>query len=189
MLIPQFAIGAARHHAAGEWYSGKDLPRYIEEGRVLSFVLLAVVTVLYAGYNIFIKVSGDFVPATATTTVLATLCLQASALMTSLVFLAYLGTREGQVFNLSPQTYLWAAIAGICIGAAEIGYLYLFSGTGLSAPMPASIAIPVIVSGTIIIAMLMSYLFFRETIGFNQLAGMSLIIVGMFLLFVKKPLL
>ncbi len=155
---------------------------------MLSFILLAAVTVLYAGYNIFIKVSGDFVPATATTTVLATLCLQASAFLTSVIFLGYLWTREGQVFSLSPQTYLWAAIAGVCIGAAEIGYLYLFSGTGLPAPMPASIAIPVIVSGTIIIAMMMSYLFFDETIGFNQLAGMALIISGMFLLFVKKPL-
>ena len=155
---------------------------------MLGFVLLAVVTVLYAGYNVFIKVSGGFVPATATTTVLATLCLQATALLTSVVFLGYLWSREGQVFNLSPQTYLWAAIAGICIGAAEIGYLYLFSGTGLSAPMPASVAIPVIVSGTIIIAMLMSYLVFAETIGFNQLAGMVLIISGMFLLFMKRPL-
>ncbi len=155
---------------------------------MLSFVLLAAVTVLYAGYNIFIKFSGGFVPATATTTVLATLCLQASAFFTSVIFLAYLWTREGQVFSLSPQTYLWAAVAGICIGAAEIGYLYLFSGTGLSAPMPASIAIPVIVSGTIIIAMMMSYLFFDEAIGFNQLAGMVLIITGMFLLSVKKPL-
>ena len=155
---------------------------------MLTFVLLAAITVLYAGYNIFIKVSGDFVPTTATTTVLATLCLQASAFITSLIFLGYLWTRQGQVFTLSPQTYLWAAVAGICIGAAEIGYLYLFSGTGLSAPMPASIAIPVIVSGTIIIAMLLSFLLFEETIGFNQVAGMVLVISGMFLLFVQKPL-
>lgn len=155
---------------------------------MLSFVLLVAVTVLYAGYNILIKVSGGFVPATATTTVLATLCLQATALLTSVVFLGYLTTREGQVFSLSPQTYLWAALAGFCIGAAEIGYLYLFSGTGLPAPMPASIAIPVIVSGTIVIALLMSYLFFRESIGANQLAGMALIVGGMFLLFIKKPL-
>ncbi len=149
---------------------------------MLSVILLAAVTVLYAGYNIFIKVSGNFVPASATTTVMATLCLQASAFLTSVVFLAYLGMRGGHVFSLSSQTYLWAVVAGICIGVAEIGYLYLFSGTGLSAPMPASIAIPVIVSGTIVIAMIMSYLFFNEKIGINQLSGMALIIGGMFLL-------
>jgi hypothetical protein len=39
-------------------------------------------------------------------------------------------------------------LAGLCIGGAEIGYLYLFGGIGISKPMPANIAIPVIVSGT-----------------------------------------
>lgn len=152
------------------------------ENTVLSLVLLGIVTILYAGYNIFIKLSGDHVPAAATSTVLATLCLQASAFVISLAFLVYLVFRGDQNFGLSPQTYWWAAIAGICIGAAEIGYLYLFAGTGLSAPVPASLAIPVIVSGTIVIAMLMSYVFFSESIGYSQVAGMVFIITGMFLL-------
>ena len=37
---------------------------------MVGIFLLAAVTVLYAGYNLFIKVSGGYVPAAATTTVL-----------------------------------------------------------------------------------------------------------------------
>ena len=51
--------------------------------------LLAAVTLLYAGYNLLIKLSGAHVPASATTTVLATLCLQIAALSTSLLFLGF----------------------------------------------------------------------------------------------------
>ena len=145
--------------------------------------LLAAVTVLYAGYNVFIKVSGGLVPATATTTVLATVCLQLAALFSSIVFLSLLMLRGGHAFSLSSGSYLWAAVAGLCIGCAEIGYLYLFGGVGLSKPMSASIAIPTIVSGTIVIAMMFSYLFLKEAITWNQIAGSCLIICGIALFF------
>ncbi len=147
--------------------------------------LLALVTLLYAGYNLFVKVSGGQVPASATTTVLATIAIQLAALFTSLLFLGLLLLRGGHVFTLSAGSYLWAAAAGLCIGAAEIGYLYLFGGVGLAKPMAASLAIPTIVSGTIVIAMAFSALFLKESIGWQQLAGGGLIGVGVVLLFSK----
>jgi len=117
-------------------------------------ILLAAVTVFYAGYNVFIKLSGAQVPASATTTILATISIQLAALFTSGVFLTILMVGGGQVLSLSTGTYFWAAIAGLCIGGAEIGYLYLFGGVGLTKPMDASVVIPTIVSGTIVIAMI-----------------------------------
>lgn len=148
-------------------------------------ILLAGVTVLYAGYNLLIKLSGGQVPAEATTTILATICLQLAALSTSAVFLSMLTLRGGHVFALSTGSYFWAAVAGVCIGGAEIGYLYLFGGVGLSKPMAASVAIPTIVSGTIVIAMLFSYFVLKETIALNQVLGSLLIVFGITLFFVK----
>ena len=148
-------------------------------------ILLATVTALYAGYNLFIKLSGGQVPAEATTTILATICLQISALLTSVLFLNFLIMRGGHVLTLSMGSYFWAAVAGICIGGAEIAYLYLFGGIGLSKPMAASTAIPTIVSGTIVISMLFSYLVLKETIAWNQILGSLIIVFGIFLFFIK----
>ena len=98
-------------------------------------VLLSLVTLFYAGYNFLMKVSGTHVPESATTTILATMCVQVAALATSIVFFSWLLARGGHSFSLTSSTYLWAMAAGLCIGAAEIGYLYLFGGVGSIRPM------------------------------------------------------
>ena len=152
---------------------------------MLGIILLSAVTILYAGYNIFVKMSGGYVPASATTTVLATICLQLGALATSMLFLSILTVRGGHVFSLSTQSYFWAVIAGLCIGGAEIGYFYLFGGIGISKPMPASVAIPAIVSGTVVISILFSYFALNESIAWSQFLGITLIVFGIFLLFLK----
>jgi len=148
-------------------------------------VLLAIVTFLYAGYNIFVKLSGGHVPASATTTVLATICLQLAALFVSLIFLGVLAYRGGHEFSLSPAAYSWAIVAGFCIGAAEIGYFYLFGGIGDSEPMRASLAIPAIVSGTIVISLVLSVLVLQESADRMQLFGSTLIVLGIVVLFLK----
>ena len=70
-------------------------------------ILLAAVTALYAGYNLFIKLSGGQVPAESTTTILATICLQLAALLTSALFLGMLLLRGGHVLTLSTGSYFW----------------------------------------------------------------------------------
>ncbi len=74
-------------------------------------LLLVTVTTLYAGYNLFIKVSAAHVPATATSTIAATICLQIAALMTSILFLSIALIRGGQVLQLTWGAYAWAAAA------------------------------------------------------------------------------
>lgn len=143
-----------------------------------TMVLLVAATVLYAGYNVLVKASGTVVPLTAQTTVLATICLQLAALGTSSVFAFILWNRGVVNFSVGTPALMWAVGAGICIGGAEIAYLYLFGGVGGLKPMPASLAILIIVSGSILLALFASALFFSEVLGWRQFAGSALIIAG-----------
>ena len=152
---------------------------------MLGIALLVAVTILYAGYNLLIKVSGTHMPAAATTTILATISLQLAALVASGLFLGFLALRGGQVFSLSPAAYLWAALAGLCAGSAEIVYFYLLSGVGFARPMAASVAVPTVVSGTIVIALLFSALVLGEKVAWNQILGACLIVLGIAALFIR----
>ena len=147
-----------------------------------SWLLLISVTVLYSGYNLLIKVSASHVPEAATTTIQATICLQLAALATSLVFFSFSAIRAGQVFQLTWGAYGWAAAAGLCIGAAEIAYFYLFSGTISGPSMAANVVIPTVVSGTVVITVLAAYVLFKETLSPAQLIGVACIILGLILL-------
>ena len=149
-------------------------------------ILLFSVTVFYAGYNLLIKMSGSFVPETATTTIVATLCLQTAALSISLAFCAILYANGGHDFRLPAGAIFWAVLAGIAIGAAEIGYFYLFGGIGTIRPMSASVAIPIVVSGTIVIGMLAAWLVFDEAMGARQIFGAGCILLGTIVLFSDK---
>ncbi len=151
-------------------------------------LLLVTVTVLYAGYNLLIKVSAAHVPVAATSTIAATISLQLAALTTSVVFLSIATIRGGQVLQLTWAAYFWAAAAGLCIGGAEIAYFYLFRGVGTSSPMAANVVIPTVVSGTIVITAIAAYLVFRESLAPIQLAGVGCIILGVLLLYFGKGL-
>jgi len=149
-------------------------------------LLLATVTTLYAGYNLLIKVSAAHVPAAATSTIAATICLQVAALMTSILFLSIALIRGGQVLQLTWGAYIWAAAAGLCIGGAEIAYFYLFGGVGAIKPMAANVVIPTVVSGTVVITVIAAYFVFRESLAPIQLAGIGCVVLGVVLLHLGK---
>ncbi len=149
----------------------------------LSLVILLGVTALYAGYNLLIKVSSGYVPAAATTPILATMSLQAAALAVSVAFAAGLALQGGHVLAVSRAAVVWAVAAGLCIGAAEIGYFYLFRGVGGGEPMTANVAIPVIVSGAVVLTVIVSWLLFREPFTWTRLLGAALVACGVVVLF------
>ena len=149
-------------------------------------LLLTLVTLLYAGYNLFIKASSSHIPDKVTSSVLATICLQFSALLLSTFFAIYLLRKGGQTLQLNNQAYAWAAAAGLCIGAAEIGYFYLFGTFSYGKSIPANIVIPAVVCGTIVIALLTSYLIFGESVSLVQLVGAILAISGIVMLYAGK---
>ena len=148
-----------------------------------SLTLLLAITALYAGYNLLVKVSSSHLPAAATTPILATVALQAAALAVSAVFAAGLLIRGGHVLAASPPALAWAVAAGLCIGAAEIGYFYLFRGVGGAEPMAANAAIPIVVSGAIVLTLLVSWLVLREPFTWVRILGAALVVVGVLTLF------
>ena len=149
----------------------------------MGVLLLIAITALYAGYNLLVKVSSNHVPETATSTVIATICLQVAALAASCTFAMLLLARGGHVLKLSTAAYAWAAGAGLCIGLAEIGYFYLFRGVGGTGPVAASVAIPVIVTGTIVLTMFISFFALKESLGAMQVAGTVVVIIGIAMIF------
>ena len=149
----------------------------------VSLVLLLGVTSLYAGYNLLVKVSSDHVPAAATTPVLATIALQLAALGVSAAYATGLVLRGGHVLAVSPPAVAWAVAAGLCIGAAEIGYFYLFRGVAGGEPMAANVAIPIVVSGAIVFTLLVSWLVLREPFTSVRLLGAVLVVAGVVTLF------
>ena len=148
---------------------------------MLTLSLIALIAFLYAGYNLFVRVSGGAVAAGATTTILATLTLQAVALGLSLAFLAWQGLQGGHSFRLGLNAHAWAAAAGLCIGGAEIAYFYLFAGLVAERPA-ASFAIPAIVAGTIVLSALAAVLALGERMTVWNLLGVLMVVAGIALL-------
>lgn len=143
--------------------------------------LILTATLCYAGYNVFIKFSGAASISTATTTITATLALQMAALLTSCIFFAVQSATGNHSLHLGGTAYFWAIVAGICIGIAEIAYLYLFGGI-LAAPADAGTAIPIIIGGTLAITALVAALILKEQMSLANMAGVGLVIVGIVLI-------
>lgn len=152
----------------------------------MAVALLALVTLAYAGYNLLIKASGGHAPSGASTTILATLTLQAGAVLASTTFLAVLLIQGGHSFRLTTPAYLWAFGAGLCIGIAEVGYFYLFGNVGGIRPLPASVVVPTVVAGTIAVTLVVSWLVFRERLGGVELLGAAMIVGGILVMFLGR---
>ena len=77
-------------------------------------------------------------------------------------------------------------IAGISIGIAEIGYFVLFNPTNPNGALNANVAIPIVLGGTILITMIFSFNYFNESYNLKKIIGTLFIIIGIYLILVKK---
>ena len=98
----------------------------------------------------------------------------------------YLYSKDARIFVLTSKAYLYAIIAGISIGIAEIGYFVLFNPTNPNGALNANVAIPVVLGGTILITMFLSFNYFKETYNFHKIIGAIFIIIGIYLILIKK---
>jgi len=146
----------------------------------LLFVLL--ITLCYSGYNLLIKVSMSHSGSTVISPILATVCLQISALLVSIAYLLTTVRASVSISDLPFGAYAWAIGAGICIGIAEILYFYLFRGFEGETLIQASTAIPMVIGGTILITILVSVFLFRESLSNIQWLGVALAFAGMAIL-------
>ena len=150
-----------------------------------NLLLLVIVTVSYAGYNLFIKLSSSQ-NINNTNSIAATLSLQVFALVVTSIFSVYLFSKGERIFVLPSKSYLYAIFGGISIGFAEIGYFYLFNAANPNGPLNANTAIPVILGGTILITMIFSFYIFRESYSYQKILGTLFIIFGIYLVLMKN---
>ena len=150
-----------------------------------NLLLLVIVTVSYAGYNLFIKLSSSQ-NINNTNSIAATLSLQIFALVITSIFSVYLFSKGERIFVLPSKSYLYAIFGGISIGFAEIGYFYLFNAANPNGPLNANTAIPVILGGTILITMIFSFYIFRESYSYQKILGTLFIIFGIYLVLIKN---
>ena len=150
-----------------------------------NLLLLIIVTLAYAGYNLFIKLasSQNF---NNTNSIAATLCLQIFALIVTSIFSVYLFSKGERIFVLPSKVYIYAIFAGISIGFAEIGYFYLFNASNPNGASNANTAIPVILGGTILITMIFSFYIFRESFNYQKIFGTFFIIFGICLVLINN---
>jgi len=150
-----------------------------------TLILLILITLFYSAYNLLVKVSSSQIGSVSTPPIVATIFLQSSALMISVIYFLYL-SRQHPSLALPAKAYIWAIAGGICIGIAEILYFYLFRGFSDDSPVAASSAIPFVVGGTIVIAVVVSHFIFREALNSGQWLGIALALLGIVVLAVNS---
>src|SRR3954467_1354002 len=135
----------------------------------LSYAIGAAV--LYAAHQIFTKLAADRI-----SDGLGGFVVEASAAATILIYLMYLrffdtwnqsGTAAGVYYSL---------LTGICVGIGTIFFFLLFQKGG-----PLS-AVPMILAGGAAIMAIAGILFFKEPASWPRLLGITMSLVGLFLL-------
>ena len=127
--------------------------------------------VLYGAHQIFTRLASDHIGDG-----LGGFLVEATAAVTILLYLAtlWLSSRWNQKF--SSEGFYYSALTGICVGAGTIAFFLLFQKGG-----PLS-AVPAILAGGAAIMAIAGIVFFREPASWQRLAGITLAIVGLFLL-------
>jgi bacterial/archaeal transporter family protein len=135
------------------------------------FWYAAVAAVLYGAHQIFTRLASDHIGDG-----LGGFVVEATAALSILLYLAALwfGNRWNQKF--SHQGLYYSALTGICVGAGTIAFFLLFQKGG-----PLS-AVPAILAGGAAIMAIAGIVFFREPASWQRLIGITLAIVGLFLL-------
>lgn len=134
----------------------------------MPWIILVVLTALFFGlYNFFIKVSAGQIHQ-----ILGAVILQAVALLLGAIALLFLKWK-GVAIDFSIKGIKYAVWAGIFVGLAEITSFYVFS-KGIN----ASVGIPVIVGGTVLVGTLLGIVFLKESVSWIQLAGIACILAG-----------
>lgn len=138
----------------------------------LIFVIIALFS--YGFYNFFIKISSGNIHQ-----VVGAVILQATAALFGILILVYLKLANKELL-ISQKGILFAVLAGICIGIAEISYFVVFS-KGID----ASVAIPIVMGGTVLIGSVLGIIFLKEALSLWHVLASVLIIAGIAVMYFK----
>ncbi len=135
------------------------------------FWYAVVAAVLYGAHQIFTKLAANHIGEG-----LGGFVVEATAALLILLYLAFLwlASRWDQKSSLNGIVY--SVLTGICVGAGTIAFFLLFQKGG-----PLS-AVPAILAGGAAIMAIAGILFFQEAQSWQRLLGVTLAIVGLFLL-------
>ncbi len=138
----------------------------------MHWLIIAITTAFCFGlYNFFIKISSGNIHE-----IVGAVILQIIAAMLGGIFLLFFKFNN-QPLPVTNKGIWQAALAGLCVGLAEILTFVLYT-RGVS----VSVGTPLIVGGSLVVVTLLGWLFLREELNFLQLAGIILVIIGMVLI-------
>lgn len=130
-----------------------------------------VAAVLYGAHQIFTRLAADRIAAG-----LGGFVVEATAALSILVYLAFLWLTPRWDQKWSGEGMAYSIFTGICVGAGTIAFFLLFQKGG-----PLS-AVPVILAAGAAIMAIAGILFFREPASWQRILGITLAIIGLFLL-------
>jgi bacterial/archaeal transporter family protein len=130
-----------------------------------------IAAVLYGAHQIFTRLASQRIGDG-----LGGFIVEATAAISILIYLAalWLSGRWNQKFTTGGLNY--SLLTGICVGAGTIAFFLLFQKGGPLSAVPAILA-----CGAALMA-IAGILFFREAASWQRLLGITLAIIGLFLL-------
>lgn len=142
----------------------------------MHWIFLALMTAFFYGaYNIFIKISSGYI-----NQIVGAVILQVVAALLGAMILLVMKINNVPL-EISQKGIIFAVLAGVFVGLAEITSFYVFS-KGIS----ASAGIPVIIGGSILIGALLGIIFLKETMNLIHYLGITFIIIGVVILSTYK---
>jgi bacterial/archaeal transporter family protein len=143
----------------------------------MNWLALALTTaVAFGAYNIFIKLGSSKIDQ-----VLGAVVLQIVAAILGGAYALYLKI-DGRELSTSTTGFVYAGLAGVAVGLAEILTFVVFSRGA-----PASLATPVIMGGSVVVAAVLGILVLREQVSLAHGGGILLVTAGIVLLSRNAP--
>ena len=142
----------------------------------MNWILLAVLSAIFFGaYNFFIKIASGHI-----NQIVGAAILQIVTAIVGGTILIILKMTHGPL-QISQKGILFAILGGIMVALAEISSFFLFS-KGIS----ASVGIPIIIGGSIVVGAVLGLTFLKETLNPIHYFAILLIVVGVIILTATK---
>ncbi|MFH1253073.1 MAG: EamA family transporter [Candidatus Uhrbacteria bacterium] len=138
----------------------------------MNWIFLALITAVFYGvYNVFIKISSGHI-----NQIVGAVVLQITAALVGGVILVILKITNSPL-EISPKGVWFAVAAGIFVGLAEITSFFVFSKG-----VPASVGIPIIIGGSVLVGAILGLSVLKETLNPIHYLAIVLIVVGVIFL-------
>lgn len=138
----------------------------------MPIVLLAVAAVMFGLYNVFIKLSADYIQA-----ILGAVVLQFVAAFLGLGLLLYMKYAADLQISATPRGVSLAVLAGVAIGLVEI-LTFVIYGRGV----PVAVGNPLIIGGSLVVTTGIGVAILREALSPVQLVAVLMVTAGIGLL-------